>query len=598
MKKVITRDSFKSIRVKIVFIYLALVFIVMIASGTFILSSTRNNYVAHARDSMEQYANYIEANIIRDAELEPLDFEEALLNRRYMTVSALVGSLEGRILSNKGETIASSSATEDAYSNAVVASAINGRTDFRAWVSATESTTLVAKQWFLYARPFFDDDGEVLYITFIMLDATSALDNIFVITQTIFLSVIFALILTAILGILFASTLTEPIIKLTRNSKKLAEGNLQLELPVQSSDEIGELTESFNQMAKELNNSMENMMGEKNKLEIVLHNMTDGVLAYDKNGILIHGNYACKELLSVDIESLSFAETIKILGINLDRLDSIHESTIKESTIYVGKKYISSNLTAYSNKYGKVDGVVIVLQDITKHKKLDDMSKEFVANVSHEIRTPLTTIKSYAETLIDGAIDDREIALEFLSIIDSETDRMALLAKDLLELSQLDNREIILDFKEMDLAEIVQQSIRQNNILAVRKNQEIIFNMPLGEMFVKVDIARVHQVMNNILTNAIKYSYEDSIIEVLADEAKNYYRIYVKDYGMGIPKEDLPRIFERFYRVDKARSRAMGGTGLGLAIAKQIMEAHGGKISAISDSNCGTTMILRFNKPL
>ena len=243
-----------------------------------------------------------------------------------------------------------------------------------------------------------------------------------------------------------------------------------------------------------------------------------------------------------------------------------------------------------------MEGVVVVLQDITEQKKLDDMRKEFVANVSHELRTPLTTVKSYTETLLDGAMEEEELAKEFLTIINSEADRMAFLVRDLLQLTRFDNKQVRLDMTEIEMNDFLNMTVRQNKIHAEAKNQQLSFRPYEHMVVVHGDRDRVGQVVNNIVTNAIKYSLEQATIRIFITEDEKYFKINVKDTGMGISREDLPRIFERFYRVDKARSRAMGGTGLGLAIAKEIMETHGGKLTAESEYGKGTTMTMWFPK--
>ncbi|WP_337498430.1 sensor histidine kinase, partial [Anaerotignum faecicola] len=203
---------------------------------------------------------------------------------------------------------------------------------------------------------------------------------------------------------------------------------------------------------------------------------------------------------------------------------------------------------------------------------------------------------SYTETLLDGAMEDAEIAQEFLGIINSEADRMAFLVRDLLQLTRFDNKQVRLDITKIEMNEFLSMTVRQNKIHAEAKHQTLTFEPYEHEVVVFGDRDRVGQVVNNIVTNAIKYSLEQASIRIFITEEEQFYKIHVKDTGMGITREDLPRIFERFYRVDKARSRAMGGTGLGLAIAKEIMESHGGKLTAESEYGKGTTMIMWFPK--
>ena len=240
-------------------------------------------------------------------------------------------------------------------------------------------------------------------------------------------------------------------------------------------------------------------------------------------------------------------------------------------------------------------GIIIIIQDITERQKLEDMQTDFVANVSHELKTPLTNIKSYTETLLDGAIDDRDTADHFLEIINSEADRMNRLVKDLLQLSRLDNNQDITNIKETNAVMLVDTAVTKIQITAAGKKQQLnkLYDNA-KDIRVNVDRDKFEQVILNVLTNAIKYTEEGGRIDVDVFEQAGSCKIIVSDNGIGISAEALPRIFERFYRVDKARSRAMGGTGLGLAITKQIVENHGGTITAESAEGKGTKMIIEL----
>ena len=248
------------------------------------------------------------------------------------------------------------------------------------------------------------------------------------------------------------------------------------------------------------------------------------------------------------------------------------------------------------NGRGESEGVVVVMQDVTTQQKLDQMRKEFVANVSHELRTPLTTVKSYTETLIDGAIDDREIAIQFLSVMEKEADRMTTLVQDLLELSRIDNKQMQLDMRPLDLKEIVKETIEAQKIHIEKKGHRIIYEADEAMTYNMIgDSARIRQILHNILSNAIKYSIDPGTIHVKLYKNPNIITLQVKDTGIGIAKPDLERIFERFFRVDKARSRSQGGTGLGLSIVKEMVELHHGKISITSKPGKGTTVTVQFN---
>ncbi|MBQ3568583.1 MAG: HAMP domain-containing protein, partial [Anaerotignum sp.] len=413
---------------------------------------------------------------------------------------------------------------------------------------------------------------------------------------SLFIAVALALLLAAIMGYVFAQTLTGPILALTKGAKSLAEGDMSQSLKVKSTDEIGQLTASFNYMAEELAKNMSEISREKNRLEILLHNMSDGVISFDKDGNLMLANAAAANMLDVEEMNMTFTEFIRKYDINSGVYLDMGSEPSKKVTFPVGKQFINANFSPYYDKKGEIEGLVVVLQDITEQKKLDDMRKEFVANVSHELRTPLTTVKSYTETLLDGAMEEKELAEEFLTIINSEADRMAFLVRDLLQLTRFDNKQVRLDMTEIEMNDFLSMTVRQNKIHAEAKNQELSFEPYEHMVVVHGDRDRVGQVVNNIVTNAIKYSLEQATIRIFVTEDEQFFKINVKDTGMGISREDLPRIFERFYRVDKARSRAMGGTGLGLAIAKEIMESHGGRLTAESEYGKGTTMTMWFPK--
>ena len=583
----------RSIKWKLIVMYLGLVLIVMIVSGTYILLSLRNIEIDKSRDQLEQYAEKINEQVIEGG--NPADFQENLLG----TVFNAVG-IQGNILDSDGETLASTTVTAapyPVYTDQAIIAAMNGMTSFSTQKKSTDSFGLL-RDWMSYAAPVkgMTTEGEATYIIYTRLDASDMQTSLNKTTQTIVTAVAIALILAAVMGYVFAQTLTGPILALTRGAKNMAEGNMNQSLKVRSSDEIGQLTSSFNYMASELQKNMSEISREKNRLEILLHNMSDGVISFSRDGERMLANTAAEGMLGVEKMEMNFAEFIRAYDISSSVYLDLGNEPSKKVTFPVGKQFINANFTPYYDAAGEMEGVVVVLQDITEQKKLDDMRKEFVANVSHELRTPLTTVKSYTETLLEGAIDDREIAMDFLGIIDSEADRMAFLVRDLLQLTRFDNKQVRLDITEIEMNDFLSMTVRQNKIHAEAKRQELSFTPYKHIVVIYGDRDRVGQVVNNIVTNAIKYSLEQATIRIYITEDEQYYKIHVKDTGMGISREDLPRIFERFYRVDKARSRAMGGTGLGLAIAKEIMESHGGKLTAESEYGKGTTMTMWFPK--
>lgn len=581
----------RSIKWKLIVMYLGLVLIVMIVSGSYILLSLRNIEIDKSRGELERYAEKINEQVIEGG--KPEDFQQELLK----TVSNAVG-IQGNILSAEGDTIASTTVTQapyPEYTDQSIIAAMNGMTSFSTQKKSTDTFGLL-REWMSYAVPVGGAEGETAYIIYTRLDASDMQTSLNETTKTIIIAVAMALVLAAIMGYVFAQTLTGPILALTKGAKSLAEGDMSQSLKVRSTDEIGQLTSSFNYMAEELAKNMSEISREKNRLEILLHNMSDGVISFDKDGNLMLANAAAATMLHEEKMDMTFTDFIRKFDINSGVYLDMGNEPSKKVTFPVGKQFINANFTPYYDKKGKMEGLVVVLQDITEQKKLDDMRKEFVANVSHELRTPLTTVKSYTETLLDGAMEEKELATEFLTIINSEADRMAFLVRDLLQLTRFDNKQVRLDMTEIEMNDFLSMTVRQNKIHAEAKNQQLSFRPYEHMVVVHGDRDRVGQVVNNIVTNAIKYSLEQATIRIFITEDEKYFKINVKDTGMGISREDLPRIFERFYRVDKARSRAMGGTGLGLAIAKEIMETHGGKLTAESEYGKGTTMTMWFPK--
>lgn len=583
-----------SIKYKLMIMYLGLVLIVTIVSGTYILISLQNIEQEKAKTQLKLYTDRIQEQVISNG--DESKFQEELL--KFSQGGYNISNTQGNIIDVNGNTIASTTVAKEPfpeYRNASVISALSGTESFDIFKRSTDTSGL-AKYWISYASPIYDLEGNVKYVIFSRIDATDIKASLEQTRRSIIISLFIALTLTAFMGYIFAKTITGPILELTSKAKALANGNLNQKASVKSNDEIGQLTMSFNNMAKELHKNINIISNEKNKLEIILHNMSDGVISYDSVGNLMHVNSVAIEMLELTEFNMSFTDFIKAFDINSGVYIDITKEQSKKVTFPVGKKFITAYFTPYYREKYIIDGIVVVLQDITEAKKLDDMRKEFVANVSHELRTPLTTVKSYTETLIDGAVDDKEIAMEFLGIINNEADRMSFLVRDLLQLSRFDNKQIILSVSEIDLNAYMNDVVKQNKIHADAKEQNLYFIQYPKDVIIQGDRDRIGQVVNNIITNAIKYSLNKAEIKIFIEEDEKYYKLTVKDTGMGIPKSDIPRIFERFYRVDKARSRAMGGTGLGLSIAKEIMEIHDGKITVESEYGKGTAMTMWFNK--
>ena len=409
----------------------------------------------------------------------------------------------------------------------------------------------------------------------------------------------FGLLVAVFLSFLLSKTITTPIENIRTRAQMVASGDFSHRLEIQSNDEIGELTATFNHMADRLHDTLEEVAGERDKLGTMFLHMADGVSAFSADGKLVQMNPAAERLLGVPYrEDEHFNDLFE--GIEIPT----PQKAGKQGFVQMEMERQGRTLSVLFAPYGAGEnerGIVAVIHDITEQRKLDDSRREFIANVSHELRTPLTNIKSYTETLLDAAGDlPADTEVKFLSVIAGETDRMTRIVKDLLTLSKLDCGKMDLHFHRFSMQHMLEGVY--NAMALEAENNGLTLKLRLaGEMPVmNGDRERLEQVVINILSNAVKYTPRGGHIELsAAPYDSTHVKIAVQDDGMGIPEADQPRLFERFYRVDKARSRAKGGSGLGLAIAKEMVEAHRGTISLTSKLDVGTTftIILPTNLP-
>lgn len=440
------------------------------------------------------------------------------------------------------------------------------------------------------------DNGKVKYIIYVR-DTKEETDNIITSIFTIMIqALLIGLSLSVLLSLLLSKTIILPIQSLTNKASRLSEGDFDEIIEARSDDEIGRLTNTFNRMALELKDTLHEIRSEKDKSETILRHMTDGVVAFTKLGEVMHINPAAKELLKVsDEDDMSFESLFgSKTDVNIDKLLFLPHFKGTEQNITTDTNELIVHFAPFKNTDGS-DGIIAVIQDITEQKRLDNARREFVANVSHELRTPLTTVKSYAETLIELSEDngtDDSMTRSFLNIINGEADRMTRLVKDLLLLSRLDYSLKDMPREPFDISKMIHSLCDRLSITSKEKQQTLVYE-PTNALPLYIGSPdRIEQVLINIITNAVKYTPQGGTIRVTTMHMYSSITIKVTDNGIGIPEDKLEHIFERFYRVDKARSREMGGTGLGLAIAKEIVEAHDGTIEIKSKSGSGTEVII------
>lgn len=409
-----------------------------------------------------------------------------------------------------------------------------------------------------------------------------------------------ALAATGALGFALARTITEPIQEVTRQAAAIAAGDFGDPVTVHSEDEVGQLAAMFNYLRERLQENLTALSQEKEKVEAVLANLNDGVIALDPTGNIALINPAALRLLKWagkgdqdNIGGQSWAQAFPKLDLAeaLEKAASGQVVTLNLAGEGTGGRIIRAHLAPFSAD-GAQPGVVITLQDITDQEKLESMRREFVANVSHELRTPLTTVKSYVETIMDE--DDSlepDLRRRFLTVVNSEVDRMTRLVRDLLQLAQLDAGRVRWQKRPLNMGALAAEVLESFQVQGDQHQLSLRLQAAPDLPPVAADRDRIEQVLTNLISNAIKFTPAGGCIQVsVAANANHMVQTSVSDNGVGIPQEDQSRIFERFYRVDKARSRAMGGTGLGLSIARQIVEAHGGSIELHSAPQEGTTV--------
>lgn len=588
-----TKKRWSSIRFRIVLIYFLLVFIAMTVIGVFIMNELedyqmeliRSNFTKIVQESVISLQEYDSLGRYRDEiQADIQSWAESLREEMFVVDDdfVIIASSNPNYIDKSGL---------DLLDQSILVRGMSGEISEQDGVLA--SGIPVKNMVFPIEK-----DGNVKGLVCLRADITSVYK-----TQSqsrlIFLQAMFvALLITVVLGFFIARSITVPINDVTEKAEKMSRGDFSQEVSVRSDDEIGRLAEMFNLLREKLDHTLAEINSEKNKLEAILKNMADGLLAVDTEGRIILANHAAMQMLGMmqqEIEKRTYDEIIGSFSQDLlfDRVrencldGGLHEVAEKGGRVY------DIRFDRFMDENGQDAGMIVVLLDITEQQKLENMQRDFVANVSHELKTPLTTIKSYTETLVDTEIDDCKTIGHFLKIIDEEADRMNRLVRELLQLSKLDYKREKWFKKETNLVNVVKAALTKVEMTATNKELQLnsLFDPKLRVMTF-IDRDRIDQVILNVLSNAIKYTPEGGSIDVDVLGEESCARVVISDSGIGIAENEIPRIFERFYRVDKARSREMGGTGLGLSIAKQIVEEHGGTITVRSKLGQGSTVTI------
>lgn len=584
----------KSLKWKIVLMYAMLVTFIMAVCGTYILlESRRNEY-----NSMQVEMQYLGGRIA-DA-MEAADYDQqspAGFFADIVTAWALETGGESAeqgqriyFLDAQGHTLYSRSddLTEEERASRQIQNAIQGNPPMQLYIHQNARGERVA-DW-LTICTLEDND----YLILIRQSAERVQSSLRRTGNSILIACGLGIAVAAILGYVIAASITRPLMKLTQKTQRLAAGELKVavEATAPPEDELEVLDNNFNEMALALGGMIDELNSEKDKLNEIFRFMTDGLLMYNTDGQLIQWNPAAIKLLGAKIRTQSLEKTFH--PVKMYRI--LESNGVYSQLLQSGEGYVNAVFVPFRDETEDYAGFIVVLQDITERHKMEALQKEFVANVSHELRTPITTIKSYVETLMDGGEEiGGETRQRFLQVIDSEADRMTRLITELLELSKMDSHQNRKPDQPVNLVPILQECLQNYRIHARKKGQEIRYDGP-EELWIAGNAGQLAQVFRNLIINAITYSGEGAVIQtgMFRDVEQHCVKAYVKDNGIGIAPENQKRIFERFYRADKARSRAMGGTGLGLAIVKEIMDIHSGRVWVESELEKGSTFWLTF----
>lgn len=593
---------FSSIKWKFIVVYFLLVFIAMVIIGIFIVNRLEDQQINSVTNSMEQNMETIISTSSYFASDNWVDNREGIQN----TLNEWrLGSGETLYVIYDNEVPKILATTSKQFETIVGRNALSYRTiDPILVMDAFEGIKgenvifddSAGSDFKHLTYPVVSSVGKTMGILYMTSDLSNVANTLEETRLILTNATLMALVITVLLGFLIASSITEPIRDVTKKAEEMSMGDFDQFVSVKSDDEIGQLASMFNHLTLKLKDTIEEMDLERNKLDTIFSYMAEGVIAVDKSGIVIHANPIGLKLLGIDEIELYNNYKLDLESLGMEGIDYEEEETLNGESIFHNIDGVyKAKYAPYKNERDDIAGIIMVYQDITQEHRLENMRKEFVANVSHELKTPITTIKSYTETLMEDDIDS-DVSHKFLSVIDNECDRMARLVRDLLQLSNIDYNKAKWTRKEVSLKEILKGSISKLEILAREKQQKILCEIEDELPMISADKDGIEQVILNILSNAIKYTDNNGQIKVVAKSEEDNIKLIVEDNGIGIPNEDQGRIFERFYRVEKGRSRDLGGTGLGLSIAKEIIEAHEGTIELFSKNGEGTTVEVKLRR--
>lgn len=588
---------FQSIQIRLIIIYVLLILIAMQLIGVYFVKTLENTFQNTFSQSLNNQVDLLTKFVEPYLELNQEGKSEGKIQEELDGIVKNLNTIskaEIQIIDSNGIMMSTTSIKNRALvgqktTQTEVSRALQGiKVDAGTMVDSTGA------RYRVLAMPI-GGGGKVLGAVYMVASMEDLYDRIKDINRILVSGTLIALGLTVLLGVILAHTITNPIKEITKQAKAMAEGDFNRQVNVVSHDEIGQLGLAFNHMTNRLKEALSQNEEEKEKLSSILSNMSDGVIATDDKGKVIVVNARSKQILRKQDKDMIGFDISDVLEMTRDQIGKYvlgDENNVLIELLDDHQEVSKQIQVTFSpiHRRGKgITGTIAVLHDVTEQEKMERSRREFVANVSHELRTPLTTIKSYLEALDDGAIDDPSLSRKFVAVARNETERMIRLVTDLLHLSRFDSKQAILSKEQTNIVDMLEEVADRFSFQLQKKSIDILI-MTEGDIPPLVlDRDQIDQVLDNLVSNAIKYTQEGGKIEIRTElPDQEHLLVSISDTGIGIPKKDLERIFDRFYRVDKARSRNMGGTGLGLSIAREIIKAHNGVINIASEVNRGT----------
>lgn len=590
--------QFQSLHTKLVIVYVLLIIIGMQIIGLYFTNSLEKEMTETFKTNISQNAKQIELGIEKiyadgnDSGNTQKDIQNLLneyANRNEMIEIRFIDKDQIIIATSKqsNRTIINQKANDSSIQKALSLGQENSDTVLKDYGEGKQ------RVW-IKNMPVVTGDGMIGDI-YIESNINQVYDQLSNINQIFIVGTGISLIITVILGFFIARTITKPITDMRNQTVEMSKGNYTQRVKIYGNDEIGELELAFNNLSKRVQEAQANTESEKRRLDSVITHMSDGVIATDRRGRVRIINDMALKMLGKSKEEVSGHFIFDVLDLqdefSLEELNENNDSVLIDINEEEGI-IARVNFSTIVQDTGFVTGYIAVLHDVTEQQQIERERREFVANVSHELRTPLTSMNSYIEALEEGAWRDESIAPQFLSVTREETERMIRLVNDLLHLSKMDNETETITKEIVDFNMFINKIINRHEMAA--KDTTFVRDIPRETIFTEVDPDKMTQVFDNVITNAMKYSRGEKRVEfhVKHNPVHSRLTIRIKDNGIGIPINKVDKIFDRFFRVDKARTRKMGGTGLGLAISKEIVEAHNGRIWANSVEGQGTSIFI------